>query len=347
MTGLAEGRDAEAAEAAEAADGAQGAAGAGGYDPFGAGPFAVSQTTIEAPDRARNRVFPCEIWSPVAGTSGSQEAFPLVVFCHGSGGHRMSAAYLCAHLAGHGYLVAAIDHSEVIAAELGPREGETAGQRADRVDAIIASRVPDVRFLLGYLLGGGAGPRPDPDRVGLAGHSFGGWTVLAVPEADDRVRSVAAFGPGGSARPLPGILPLRLSFAWHRTVPVLYLAAAQDVPIPLDAVRELAGRTPGPARMFVLDLADHQHFLDDVAGEHEGLRGLELTGDAAWIPGAMAPVSELCPPEHAHLFVRGLTLAHFDATLCGSAAAGRFLAEGAVAALAARGVAASAEPGYA
>jgi predicted dienelactone hydrolase len=276
---------------------------------------------------------------------------PLVIFCHGSGGNRKSAAYLCTHLVSHGYTVAAMDHSEVVAAELAPAADETAGQRATRIDAVIASRVPDVRFLLDFLLAGGAteaGPGAagvDAERVGLVGHSFGGWTALAVPERDDRIRAVVALGPGGSSNPRPGILPLTLTFAWRRDVPTLYLAAEDDVPIPLDSVSELFGRTPAARRMFVLRRADHQHFLDDVAGQHEALRAMTLPGEAAWIPAAMRPISELCPPEQAHDFVRGLTLAHLDTTLRESQAASRFLTGDAEAALAARGVAAFAHPG--
>ena len=92
--------------------------------------------------------------------------------------------------------------------------------------------------------------------------------------------------------------------------------------------------------MFVLRRADHQHFLDDVAGQHEALRAMSLPGDAAWIPAAMRPISELCPPHEAHDFVRGLTLAHLDATLRQSEAAERFLAGDVEAGLTARGVAA-------
>jgi dienelactone hydrolase len=229
-----------------------------------------------------------------------------------------------------------MDHSERVAAELAAAANETAEERNARVDAIIASRVPDVRFLIDYLLG--ASLNVDQDRIGLVGHSFGGWTVLAVPERDDRIGSVVAMGPGGSSRPLPGILPLSLTFGWDRDVPVLFLAAEDDVPIPLNGVRELFDRTPGPSRMYVLRRADHQHFLDDVEGEHEALRAMTLPGEAAWIPDAMRPMSELCPGPQAHDFVRGLTLAHLDATLRGSDPAGRFLAAGADSALAARGV---------
>ncbi len=322
-----------------------------GYAPFDAGPLRVATRTFSAPDPARDRVFPGEIWAPAAGGDGAGGApLPLVIFCHGSGGHRKSAAYLCAHLASHGYLVAAMDHSEVVAARLAPAADETAGQRAARIDAVIAGRVPDVRFLLDFLLAGGAAPgddesaQADPERVGLVGHSFGGWTVLAVPEADDRVSAVVALGPGGSSRPRPGILPLTLTFAWGRDIPTLYLAAEDDVSIPLDGVSELLDRTPASKRMFVLRRADHQHFLDDVAGQHEALRAMALPGDAAWIPAAMRPIAELCPPAEAHDFVRGLTLAHLDATLRQSEAARRFLGGDVEAALAARGVAAFAHP---
>lgn len=127
-------------------------------------------------------------------------------------------------------------------------------------------------------------------------------------------------------------------------VPVLYLAAENDVPIPLDGVAELFGRTPASKRMFVLRRADHQHFVDDVEGEHEALRAALLPGDAAWMPAAMRPASELCTGEQAHEFIRGLALAHFDASLRQQGAAERFLAAGAEAALAAHGVAAFAYP---
>jgi dienelactone hydrolase len=304
------------------------------YDPFEPGSYEVATRAIEAADTARNRLFPCDIWLPDG--SNSRALFPLIVLSHSSGGDRKSATFLCSHLASHGYAVAAMDHSERVAAELAPSAEETAGQRTARIDAVVDSRVPDVRFLIDYVLG--AGLNVDQDRVGLVGHSFGGWTVLAVPEVDNRIGSVVALGPGGSARPRPGILPLSLTFLWDRDVPVLYLAAENDVPIPLEGVRELFDRTPGPSRMFVLRRADHQHFLDDVEGEHEALRAMTLPGEAAWIPAAMRPMSELCPGSQAHDFVRGLTLAHLDATLRESDAAARFLAAGADSALAARGV---------
>jgi dienelactone hydrolase len=329
---------------------------AAGYDPFAPGRDPVGVRTFRAQDAARGRVFPCDIWYPAqAESAAADEArdatarrgpLPLVVFSHHSGGHRRKAVFLARHLAGHGYAVAALDHSEVIAPELARPAGETSAGQAARIEAIIGSRVPDVRFMLDHLLTDGvAGLEFDAARVGLAGHSFGGWTALAAPEVEPRVSAVVALAPGGGGRPKPGILPLTLAFGWDREVPALYLAAEDDVPVPLEGLFELFGRAPAPKRMFVLRRADHQHFVDDVEGEHEALRAMSLPGDAAWIPAAMRPASELSSGEQAHTFTRGLALAHLDAALGGSEAAARFLAGDAEDALAARGVDAFAYPG--
>ena len=183
-----------------------------------------------------------------------------------------------------------------------------------------------------------AGIGLDAERIGLVGHSFGRWTVLATPEVEPQVRAVVAMGPGGSTHPRPGILPLKLTFTWGRDDPTLFLAAADDVPIPLTAVFELFDRTPASKRMFILRRADHQHFLDDVEGEHEAVRAMDFPGEAAWIPAAMRPITELCSGEQAHIFVRGLTLAHFDATLRRLKPAEHFLARDVEGELAARGV---------
>lgn len=323
------------------------------YDPFARGRFPVGVRTVRALDQARGREFRCEIWYPAAGAAARPEELrdaaprpgghPLVAYSHYSGGHRRAATFLCTHLASHGYVVAALDHSEVTAPELARRDGESAAQRAARIDAVIASRVPDVRFLIDHLLEEMPGGRPpgagvDPARIGLVGHSFGGWTVLAAPDAEPRVGAVVALAPGGAANPRPGILPLSLTFAWTRRLPVLLLAAELDVPIPLGGLAELFDRAPEPKLMFVLRRADHQHFVDGVAEAHEAVRAMPFPAEAAWIPAAMRPASELCPAKQAHDFTRGLTLAHLDAFLRGRPAAAALLDGDVAAALAARGV---------
>src|SRR2546429_3475817 len=119
------------------------------YDPFIRGRFTVGVRTTEAVDAARDRRFPCEIWYPAAAQHAGQDlaaansdvftlpgrpltrrqlavrdaaalpgSYPLVVLSHASGSHRRGYTFLTTHLASHGYLVAALDHSEMMAPAL-------------------------------------------------------------------------------------------------------------------------------------------------------------------------------------------------------------------------------------
>lgn len=298
----------------------------GDYDPFVPGPFEVETRTLTLDDAARNWQFGCETWRPAG-----QAAAPLVVYSHYAGGHRRAATFLTGHLASHGYLVAAVDHSETFVPQLQPREGEDEAARAARIERIVGSRVPDVQLVIDRL-------SDDAPTVGLVGHSLGGWSVLAAADADPRVGAVVALAPGGSRHPKPGVLRLDLEFARSPGVPTLFLTGENDVPVPLDDVLDVLHRAPDPKQLVVLQRADHQHFVDDVAGEHEALRGMDLPGEAAWMVAAMLPIGELTPPEQAHDFTRALTLAHFDAHLLGVERARGFLDSGLGATLAERGI---------
>lgn len=281
------------------------------YDPFAPGPFAVRERTVQAHDAARGRTFPCEIWHPAAA-----ERYPLILFSHGSGGGRRAASYLCSHLASHGYVVVAMDHSEVVAPELTRKEDETPEQREARAQAWIAGRVPDICFLLDFLLSGALTDLAiDSGPIGIIGHSFGGWTALAVPEVDSRIGAIVALAPGGNSQPRPGILKLNLTFDWGRDVPTLYLAADQDVAIPLSGIQELLQRTRGTKRLAILHRADHLHFLDNAEELHENVRKMSWPVDLEWMTKEMKPISELCSGEDAHSFTRSLALAHMDAYL--------------------------------
>src|SRR5262245_14172282 len=153
------------------------------YDPFVRGGFPVGVRTIQGLDTVRDRRFPCEIWYPAAAQHAGQDlapatqdiiavplrdahrsqmavrnataqpgAYPLLIFSHSSGGNRLQSTCLCTHLSSHGYLVAALDHSDIVAAELARSDGETDQQKTARVEAWVANRVPDIRFLLDHLI---------------------------------------------------------------------------------------------------------------------------------------------------------------------------------------------------
>jgi dienelactone hydrolase len=352
---------------------AKGAAhGTSEYDPFVRGRFPVGVRTIQGLDTVRDRRFPCEIWYPAAAQHAGQDiapetrdvftvpfrdaqrsqmavrnataqpgSYPLIIFSHRSGGNRLQSTFLCTHLSSHGYLVAALDHSEIVATELAGKDGETGEQKTARVEAWIANRVPDIRFLLDHLLNDRAWDleaKIDPARIGIVGHSFGGWTTLAATEVERRILAAVALAPGGSSQPKPGIIPGKLTFNWGRDVPTLYLVAENDVPLPLAGMYELFERTPATKQMVILRRADHMHFEDNVEEIHETLRKMPFTGESAWIPREMRPIEELCSGEQAHLFVRGLTLCHLDATLKRQKEAQRLLAGDIEAELAEHGV---------
>jgi predicted dienelactone hydrolase len=319
------------------------------YDPFLRGPFPVGVSTFQWHDAARNRDFPCEIWYPAVSRYTGQDLNPktqdrftswssgveqrqaavrdaialpglhvLIIFSHHSGGHRRASTFLCTHLSSHGYVVAALDHSEVIAPELARRNDENAEQKKARWQAVIESRVPDVRFLLDRILHSGNRSLElelDASRIGIVGHSFGGWTALGTTEIDSRIRAVVALAPGGASNPRPGILPVKLTFQWKRDAPVLYLVAANDVALPLAGMYELFERTPSPKQMVILRRADHLHFIDNVEQAHEAFRSAPMPAEVAEMQKEMRPIGELYSSEQAHLWIRGLTLAHMDAIL--------------------------------
>jgi predicted dienelactone hydrolase len=244
-------------------------------------------------------------------------------------------------LSSHGYVVAALDHSEVVAPELGRKDGETDEQKIERAEAWIRNRVPDVLFLLDHML---SIREPDwelnldPAQIGIVGHSFGGWTALAANDVERRIRSVVALAPGGASQPRPGILRVTLSFAWGRDVPTLYLVAENDVALPLAGMHELFERTPATKQMVILRRADHMHFMDDVEEMHESVRTMSWPAELTWIQEEMRPIGELCSGKQANLFVRGLALCHMDAMLRRHAEAQQFLAGDLEAELSKRGV---------
>jgi predicted dienelactone hydrolase len=344
------------------------------YDPFARGPYPVGVRSGLLTDAKRNgRSLPFELWYPAslafagqdqatsnqddfevaAGLPALRQAairdatprrglFPLICFSHTSGGHRRQSSFLCTHLASHGYLVAAPDHTDNTGPEIARRIArappEGSAERRERYQQqIIADRVPDIRFLLDSLLAGfgHVAHLIDAQRIGLVGWSFGGWAVLATPEADGRIRAIVALTPGGNSNPLPGTIPAKLTFVWKRAAPTLFLAAELDRFTPLPGVYELYDRTPAAKRIFILRGADHMHFGDSLVDQ---LRlGLHLRLLSQELHDELLATLETCSQGHAQTFTRGLALAHLDANLKDNQRAKRFLANP-VQALGERGV---------
>lgn len=118
---------------------------------------------------------------------------PFIVVSHGTGGTAMDLSWLCASLAAHGYLVASVDHPGNNALEAPTVAGATLWWlRADDLSHVID----------GVLAQADLGTRVDPKRIGAAGFSLGGYTVLAIAGARANPALIAPYCAHHPATPL-------------------------------------------------------------------------------------------------------------------------------------------------
>jgi len=146
-------------------------------------PVATISTTWH--DSARNRDVPVKIYYPKKGSG----PFPIIIFSHGLGGSREAYSYLGEHWAGCGYVSVHLQHlgsDDALWKNSGPLAATAAMYKsvADISNAI--NRAKDVTFGVDEILKlntTGDSPlkgRLDVKHIGMAGHSFGGWTTMAI-----------------------------------------------------------------------------------------------------------------------------------------------------------------------
>ncbi len=144
--------------------------------------------------------------------------FPLLAFSHGFGGCGLASSYFTEALAARGWIVACPDHHDSYSfARI--RTGSTG--ETDRKGAIAAAReitesTPDDRakylfrpeelaaVIDGMVTSPHFGSLIDADRIAAGGHSFGGFTSLALcgtmPEfRDRRIRAILMFSTGAAS----------------------------------------------------------------------------------------------------------------------------------------------------
>jgi len=106
-----------------------------------------------------------------AALAPSPAKFPLVVLSHGTGGSAMSVAWFGSALAAHGYIVAAVDHPGNNGLEAYTARGfSTWWERAKDLSVVIDHMLADSTF----------GARIDSRRIGAAGFSLGGYTMIEI-----------------------------------------------------------------------------------------------------------------------------------------------------------------------
>lgn len=215
---------------------------------------------------------------------------PLVLWSHGRSGTRFAYALLCEALAARGFVVIAPEHAGDALADW------LVGTAVDD-DTNETNRVADARFVLDSLFAGSGAlhdisTRVDIDRIAVAGHSYGGFTALALmggAHADERVR--AAAGLQAYTRSLPKTVFEAIK------IPTLLITGSKDVSCPpaTDADRAWAKLGAEPAwRVDIeraghqgcsdvglyLDLAPHVSGLPDFVKEYVESMAADVTGTA-------------------------------------------------------------------
>ncbi|AFY32877.1 alpha/beta hydrolase [Calothrix sp. PCC 7507] len=153
------------------------------------GKFGWDKKSLTLDDSSRDRRLPVDIYLPKAksATSGDTPSppFPLVVISHGIASDRYAFVYLAEHLASYGFAVAVLEHP---------------GSNAERVQQYFAglaaapdakefiNRPLDIKFLLNELQrleksDASLQGKLNFQQVGVIGHSFGGYTALALAGA--------------------------------------------------------------------------------------------------------------------------------------------------------------------
>jgi predicted dienelactone hydrolase len=260
-------------------------------DPAAAGPYGVGFRTIQIVDATRNRPLDVTIWYPVAaGTTGTparyallpttytdsevaiadapiiaDEKLPLLIYSHGSGGLNFISAFITEHLASQGFVVIAANHT-----------GNTAIDNF--VNAMVSqdqndmNRPADITAAIDGMLARNADSadplhnKIDPDRIGLFGHSYGGYTALAT--VGGHSTSLGSTVPDKRIKAVIGLAPYTTRLTATELaavdVPTMMLAGTKDITTPTNtnaavAYESISGR---PLVMVEMTDAAHQSFTD-------------------------------------------------------------------------------------
>jgi predicted dienelactone hydrolase len=238
--------------------------------------------------------------------------FPVVLFSHGNDGIRFQSLFLCAQLASHGFVVVSPDHHGNTFMD------ELAGV-TDPEPAV--NRPLDQSFLLDQLALFDADPASflhdglDLEKVGAAGHSFGGYTAFALAGGafplgtftDPRVKAILPLAPASSFFPD--------AFFATIAVPTLVVGGSLDETTPFEAEQQRPFDLLPPGAAVVglaeLDGAGHFSFSDFC----------EVPRDLLAFLGGF---EEACEPRHlpwrrARALTSYLAESFFDGVLNGNA----------------------------
>jgi predicted dienelactone hydrolase len=185
---------------------------------------------------------------------------PLIVFSHCHACTRFSTFTLAERLASHGFVVAAVGHTNNRLFD------ELAGTGASVGGEFLLTRGQDMKALLDAILDPGSDLLPEPltglidaDAIGAFGHSFGAATTGLLLQDDDRVKAGAAIAAPIASPLIPGVDTAAVD------KPMLFFLATED-----NSITELGNTIlrnnfndlPAPAWKIELEDAGHWSFTD-------------------------------------------------------------------------------------
>lgn len=136
--------------------------------------YPAERSAVEQPQFVGNAATPFALAGDAAPGAPILErpaAFPLLLLSHGTGGSSRIMAWFGAGLAAHGYIVAAVNHPGNNSLEAYTPQGFALWwERATDLSAVLDQMLADSTF----------GPHIDPKRIGAAGFSLGGLTVIEI-----------------------------------------------------------------------------------------------------------------------------------------------------------------------
>ena len=244
------------------------------------GAFSVGTDELDI-DGPEGLTLTAQIWYPSAAPQGDGETYdnvlagyateglpsdcsdirPVLVFSHGNGGVRWQSPFFTEHLASHGYVVIAIDHLYNTLFDLD----------LSKLDELAIRRPADVEAAFDALPGIPAvADCVDPSAgYAVAGHSFGGYTALAVAGAevnDPTAGGAPVFLDDPRVWATIGLAPWdgfgAITDGTHFIeVPTLILTGRRDATTPILQVRGLwSPLTVEPRYLGIFERAGHYSF---------------------------------------------------------------------------------------
>jgi len=228
--------------------------------------------------------------APDAPLIAAPAKLPLILLSHGTGGSSAMMAWLGTALASHGYIAAAVNHPGNNSLEAYTAEGFSIWwERARDLSAVLDAMLADSMF----------GPRIDPRRIGAAGFSLGGFTVIEIAGGigelsryQDFCKASSADGMCADPPEFPG-LSAQVS-ALAKTDPAMQAALREGANSHRDPrIRAIFAMAPALGPAFAPDsLAKISIPVHIVAGSADSIVPLETSAKffAAHIPGAQLTI---------------------------------------------------------